>query len=107
MTQPISSDGGLTERAVFKCSPALLDVIDRASAASFSSRSDFIRAAVVGRLKREGMIADLAASRLKKTAPPMARSQPFQGAQAKKNTRTKYVRRNLLMTNGILLKELR
>ena len=45
-----------TERAVFKCSPELLDVIDRSAAASFTTRSNFLRDTVVERLRREGVI---------------------------------------------------
>jgi metal-responsive CopG/Arc/MetJ family transcriptional regulator len=56
----LMSDDLQTERAVFRCSPALLEVIDRAAAASFSSRSDYIRAAVVDRLKSEGAIVNIA-----------------------------------------------
>ncbi|WP_426608862.1 hypothetical protein [Bradyrhizobium sp. McL0616] len=45
-----------SERAVFKCSPELLEVIDRAAAASFTTRSSFLRGTVVERLRREGVI---------------------------------------------------
>jgi hypothetical protein len=45
-----------TERAVFKCSPELLDVIDHSAAASFTTRSNFLRDTVVERLRREGVI---------------------------------------------------
>jgi metal-responsive CopG/Arc/MetJ family transcriptional regulator len=43
-------------RAVFKCSQALLDAIDLTAAASFTTRSNIIRDAVVDRLRREGVI---------------------------------------------------
>lgn len=45
-----------TERAVFKCSPELLEVIDRTAAASFTTRSNFLRDTIVDRLRREGVI---------------------------------------------------
>ena len=43
-------------RAVFKCSQELLDAIDLTAAASFTTRSNIIRDAVVDRLRREGVI---------------------------------------------------
>lgn len=45
-----------SHRAVFKCSQELLDAIDRTAAASFTTRSNIIRDAVVDRLRREGVI---------------------------------------------------
>lgn len=47
----------LSRRAIFKCSPELLDAIDRSAAASFTTRSNIIRDAVVDRLRKEGVIA--------------------------------------------------
>jgi metal-responsive CopG/Arc/MetJ family transcriptional regulator len=55
-------DTAQSERVVFHCSPILLDVVDRAANASFSSRSDFIRSAVVERLRREGVISQASAA---------------------------------------------
>ncbi|MCG2626579.1 hypothetical protein L6654_08075 [Bradyrhizobium sp. WYCCWR 13023] len=56
-----------TERAVFKCSPELLDVIDRSAAASFTTRSNFLRDTVVERLRREGVIPSPRALALQET----------------------------------------
>ena len=50
------NSGQFTERAVFKCSPKLLEAIDRSADAGFTTRSNIIRDAVVDRLRREGMI---------------------------------------------------
>ena len=49
------SDELQTERILFRCTPVLLGVIDQAAAERFSSRSDFIRGAVVERLRRENL----------------------------------------------------
>lgn len=49
-------------RAAFKCSQELLDAIDRTAAASFTTRSNIIRGAVVDWLRREGVIPSSAAS---------------------------------------------
>jgi metal-responsive CopG/Arc/MetJ family transcriptional regulator len=46
-------DDVFSEPVTVKFSPRLLDVIDRAAAASFSSRSNFIRGATVERIRRE------------------------------------------------------
>ncbi|MBH5372817.1 hypothetical protein [Bradyrhizobium glycinis] len=51
-----------TEKAIFKCSPELLEVIDRSAAASFTTRSNFLRDTVVERLRREGVIPSPRAS---------------------------------------------
>jgi hypothetical protein len=48
-----------SHRAVFKCSPELLEAIDRSAAASFTTRSNIIRDAVVDRLRKEGVIPEL------------------------------------------------
>lgn len=53
---PDQTSDHFTERAVFKCSSELLDVIDRSAAASFTTRSNFLRDTVVERLRREGVI---------------------------------------------------
>ena len=52
-----TADTTQSERVVFHCSRTLLNVVDHAANASFSSRSDFIRAAFVERLRREGVIS--------------------------------------------------
>lgn len=53
-TDTDESDGRLDCRVAFKASTTLRNVIDLAAARSFASRSDFIRSAVVDRLKRDG-----------------------------------------------------
>lgn len=56
MTSQSLVHSSFTERAIFKCSPELLDAIDRTAASSFTTRSNIIRDAVVERLRREGVI---------------------------------------------------
>ena len=53
---PDETTDHISPRAVFKCSQELLDAIDRTAAASFTTRSNIIRDAVVDRLRREGVI---------------------------------------------------
>lgn len=58
-TENPSDDAKLDQRVTFKSSDALLSVVDLAAARNFSTRSDYIRGAVVERLRRDGVLGEL------------------------------------------------
>lgn len=53
------TEGLSSERLTFICPPGLLDAIGRRATANYVNKSEYVRSAVVDRLRREGALPQL------------------------------------------------